>query len=123
MLSVASTSFYFEKFLKSCWHTFENNLIYNCQRAERRIKTMKTITLKLGKEFEEIEDIIKSIKDAGLNIVEDCDDYTELRFVCIDVTYAYLEFDTLGVCIRNLLKPHLFVSIENKYLWALEVRF
>lgn len=84
---------------------------------------MKTITLKLGKEFEEIEDIIKSIKDAGLNIVEDCDDYTELRFVCIDVTYAYLEFDTLGVCIRNLLKPHLFVSIENKYLWALEVRF
>ena len=83
---------------------------------------MKTITLKLDK-INETENIIKSIKDVGLDIVEDDNDYTELRFIRIDATYIHIEFNALGVCIINLLKPHLFVAIENKYLWALEIKF
>lgn len=91
---------------------------------------MKTITLKLNKQFDEDYDVEKEEDiDNILNSLTQCefkftDDNTGsyLRFVEIESDNVDIEIFDLGIALRNKLKPHLFTIIRATYLWNIEIK-
>lgn len=78
---------------------------------------------KLDMEFEEIENIVSSLKKCELKIIEDDDSLSALRFVTLDMETIILDIAYDGVTLRNLTKPHLFTIIRKEYLYKLEIRY
>ena len=80
---------------------------------------MKTIMLELKTSTDEniVQDIINKFK-----VIDDTKDrYDSLRFVTIKDKDVNIDLNGITVVISSISKPHIFVSIYKKFVYAVEV--
>ena len=86
---------------------------------------MKKIILEIKQSISEevMNEIITNLK-TRFNVIDDSNDkYENIRFVTIDTDHVHIDFESLGVTLRDIIKPHIFVSIYQKYLIGLSVEY
>lgn len=84
---------------------------------------MKTIELRLNKEYEEIEDVVSSIQKCHFRSIVDDNGSDVLRFVTLELDDVMIDIHEDGIELRNKFTPHLWTKILNKYIWACEINF
>lgn len=84
---------------------------------------MKNITIELNRrntpDEKQIE-IVKNINERFVIIDDSQDKYDNLRFILIEGTDLRVDLNN-GVTIQSITRPHIFVSIYEKYVYAVEV--
>lgn len=85
---------------------------------------MKSITIEFKRQSateEELDNLIENIKK-NFTVEDDSKDrYEVLRFVHIVGDDNRIEFGDGHICIQKVMKPHIWVSIYNHYIHAVEV--
>lgn len=86
---------------------------------------MKKVTLEIKQSTSEevMNEIITDLK-TRFNVIEDSNDkYENIRFVTIDADHVHIDTESLGVTLRDIIKPHIFVAIYKKFLIGLSVEY
>lgn len=87
---------------------------------------MKTIILELSIQAtseETLNNIVEELKQ--IFTIEDDSKYRfeNIRFVNIDADHVHIDIESLGVTLRDIIKPHLFVSIYKKFIVGIEIKY
>lgn len=86
---------------------------------------MKKVTLEIKQSTsEEVMNEIITDLTTRFNVIDDSNDkYENIRFVTIDADHVHIDTESLGVTLRDIIKPHIFVAIYQKYLIGLSVEY
>ena len=85
---------------------------------------MKQIIIEFNQQSTSTSTLDAIINDIGtkFNIIDDSKDkFTNLRFVTIDAELVQFNVDSLGIELRQITKPHIFVSIFKKYIYQVDL--
>lgn len=86
---------------------------------------MKEIILEIKQSISEkvMNEIITDLK-TRFNVIDDSNDkYESIRFVTIDADRVHLDTESLGVTLRDIIKPHVCMAIYKKYLIRVSVEY
>lgn len=84
---------------------------------------MEKIMFTLNKDLDtERIDYIVSLMNDYFHVLEDDNEFELLRYVTIDAHLVDIKFTDYDVCLRDVLKPHNFVGIPNKFVFEVKVR-
>lgn len=84
---------------------------------------MKTICIELNRKKasdEKQAEIVKEINEKFVIINDSQDKYDNLRFILIEGADTRIDLNNV-VSIQKIMKPHIFVSIYQEYVYAVEV--